>query len=151
MWWRGRRHWVGSLFAKRGWWRHTGETIGHDLEHVLGVLSRAACDRRGDNTVLQVTPIANHQSLEATRGVASQVRALKLFQEERFQRTVRKEETCISWLMRHSAWCATRYLDKSFWSNPARDGEKQEVLGRSRVLRETSWARAHRAGTRLGS
>ena len=70
------------------------------------------------------------------------MRALSLCLEERSQRAVQTEQTCISWLMRHSAWCVTRSLGEAF-CRTSRDGEEKRVHMRGGVLGETSWARAH--------
>ena len=86
------RHMSQCASACRGVKGHMSLTIS-DLEHALGILTRAILDRRGHRTILEFSPVAKHETDEATertsQAAARQAGALGLSFEARFQEAVR--------------------------------------------------------------
>ena len=89
----------------------------------------------------------SHREREQNQGVASQLRALKVCLEKRFQRAMRMELTCIPWLMRQSASCATCHLGEAL-SRFTRDGKEQEAHEPNGTAWKMSWARAQKTETK---
>ena len=127
----GSESWSATLCPTKAFSEYLVETIlafvealGHnmvmlhsDQEPVLVQLLRAVQSRRVKGTLVRHGPRASHQSQgkieNANRVINDVSRAMWLSLEDLVREKLPSDSILIAWLIRHTAWCLTRFQVKN--------------------------------------
>jgi hypothetical protein len=94
-------------------WGRTKVVLQADQEPATLSLVRAVAQARQHPTIVRHSPSNSSQSLghaeNANKLIQEQFRTLRLALEHRIGKRIRLQPPCMSWLLRHAAWCLSRY------------------------------------------